>query len=91
VSQHDFIFSNQFCTGWPGTLHFSLAATCFFAFYYISLGVFPAWNTMSFQKIQQGLFSHWLKWRLVNSLIIFLPNLAFGYAYLFCIAQVLFQ
>jgi hypothetical protein len=66
-------------------LHFSLPATCFFGLvYYVPYAVFPAWNTSEFAKASGRLgFPTWLKWRIVNSLIIFLPNLVFGYAVIY--------
>jgi hypothetical protein len=77
VTQHDFIFSNHFNHRLARHIAFFFACYLFFLLlYYIPYAVFPAWNTSEFAKVSGRLgFPTWLKWRIVNSLIIFLPNL----------------
>jgi len=56
----------------------------FLLLYYVPYAVFPAWNTSQFAKVSARLgFPTWLQWRIINSLIIFLPNLLFGYAVIY--------
>ena len=85
MTQNDFIFSNQFNHRLARHIAFFLACYLFFLLvYYVPYAVFPAWNTSEFVKVsaRHG-FPTWLKWRIVHSLIIFLPNLLFGYAVIY--------
>ena len=85
MTQHDFIFSNHFNHRLARHIAFFLACYLFFLLvYYVPYSVFPAWDISEFAKNSGRLgFSTWLKWRIVNSLIIFLPNLVFGYAIIY--------
>ena len=87
LTQHDFIFSNQF--GHRLSRHIAFYFACYI-FYcvaiYIPSGVFPAWNTEMF-AINSGNrgFPTWLKWRVFNSTLSFLPSLAFAYAIIYVV------
>jgi hypothetical protein len=85
VSRHDFIFSNE--------IRFRLARHGAFVFacwlfylvtFYIPLGVFPAWNTEQFATASARLgFPTWLKLRLFNATMVFLPLIPFAYLLLY--------
>ena len=81
MRQYDFIFSNS--------LHYRIARHAAFLFaswlfylvtFYIPLGVFPAWNTEQFATASARLgFPTWLKLRLFNATMVFLPLIPFAY------------
>jgi hypothetical protein len=81
VSQHDFIFSNSLRHRITRHISFIIACWLFYVVtFYIPLGVFPAWNTEHFAANSARLgFPTWLKWRLFNATIIFLPFIPFAY------------
>ncbi|MFN2440391.1 MAG: hypothetical protein ABR503_14405, partial [Chitinophagaceae bacterium] len=85
VSQHDFIFSDQFRHRLARHMAFCFACYIFFCIsFYIPLAVFPAWNTEMFATNSARLgFPTWLKWRVFNSTMKFLPNLAFAYSVIY--------
>jgi hypothetical protein len=48
------------------------------------MGVLPAWSTEGFAQRSGRLgFPTWLKWRVFNSTIIFLPHLALAYSIIY--------
>ena len=81
VSQHDFIFSNRLDHRITRHAAFWAASWLFYAVtFYIPLGVFPAWNTEQFATASARLgFPTWLKWRVFNATMIFLPTIPFAY------------
>lgn len=85
MTQYDFIFSNQLNHRLARHIAFFLACYLFFLLvYYIPYTIFPAWDISEFAKKTARLgLPTWLKWRIVHSLIIFLPNLVFGYAVIY--------
>lgn len=85
VNQHDFIFSNKLRHQIVRHAAFYLSCYLFFCIaFYIPWGVFPAWNTEMFAINSSRLgFPTWLKWRVFNSTLTFLPNLAFAYAIIY--------
>lgn len=87
MTQHDFIFSNQLRHRLARHIAFYFACYTFFCVaYYIPSGVFPAWNTEMFaiNSARVG-FPTWLKWRVFNSTLAFLPSLAFAYAIIYVV------
>ncbi len=87
MTQHDFIFSNQFKHRLARHVAFYFACYIFFCIaIYIPNGVFPAWNTEMFKINSARLgFPTWLKWRVFNSTLFFLPYLAFAYSIIYFI------
>lgn len=87
MTQHDFIFSNQFKHRLARHAAFYFACYLFFCItFYIPYYVFPAWNTELFAKNTARLgFPTWLKWRVFNSTLAFLPALAFAYSIIYFI------
>jgi sensor histidine kinase YesM len=87
VTQHDFIFSNQFRHRLARHVAFYFACYIFFCItYYIPSGVLPAWSTEGFAQRSGRLgFPTWLKWRVINSTFAFLPPLAFAYSIIYFI------
>jgi len=54
--------------------------------HYVPFGVFPAWNTEKFAANTARLgFPTWLKWRLFNSTIAFIPCILFAYSIIYLI------
>jgi len=87
VTQYDFIFSNQFKHRLSRHIVFYFACYIFYCVaIYIPNGVFPAWNTEMFAINSARLgFPTWLKWRVFNSTLSFLPSLAFAYAIIYVV------
>jgi Histidine kinase len=87
VTQHDFIFSNQFRHRLARHVAFYFACYIFYCIaYYIPGGVLPAWSFEGFAQRSGRLgFPTWLKWRVVNSTLAFLPALAFAYSIIYFI------
>lgn len=87
MTKHDFIFSNQFRHRLSRHTAFYFACYIFYCVaYYIPWAVFPAWNTEMFAINSARLgFPTWLKWRVFNSTLSFLPSLAFAYAIIYFI------
>ncbi len=87
MTRHEFIFSNQFHHRLARHVVFYFASYIFFCIaFYIPMGVFPAWNTEMF-SINSGRrgFPTWLKWRVFNSTVMFLPQLVFAYSIIYFI------
>ena len=85
MTQHDFIFSNQFRH--RIARHAAFCFTCWIFFlitFYLPIKVFPGWNTDGFagNVARIGLLK-WLWLRLINSILIFLPLLAFAYSVIY--------
>ena len=85
VTQHDFIFSNHFRH--RIARHAAFVFTCWIFFlvsFYIPIKVLPGWNKENFtvNVARLGLLK-WLWLRLVNSMLIFLPLLAFAYSVIY--------
>ena len=92
VSQQDFIFSNKLHHRIARHAAFWFACWLFYIItFYIPLGVFPAWNTEHFavNSARLGLPT-WLKWRIFNSTIIFLPQIPFAYLFIYFVLPRLF-
>ena len=81
MSQHDFIFSNNLRHRITRHAAFLIACWIFYLVtFYIPLGVFPAWNTEQFATASARLgFPTWLKLRLFNATMVFLPLIPFAY------------
>lgn len=85
MNQHDFIFSNQLRHRLTRHAVFWLGCYIFYLItFYFPSGVFPAWNTEKFaaNTARLGLVK-WLWWRLFNSVITFIPKLAFAYGVIY--------
>ena len=87
MTQHDFIFSNQINHRLARHAAFLLACWLFFCIsFYIPIKVLPGWDTENFTKNVARLgLSKWLWLRFVNSLLIFLPLVAFAYVVIYYI------
>jgi len=85
VSQHDFIFSNHFRHRIARHAAFGFACWIFFLIsFYLPIKVLPGWNTENFtvNAARLGLLK-WLWLRFINSMLIFLPLLAFAYSIIY--------
>jgi len=87
VTQHDFIFSNQFSPRLARHVAFYIACYIFFCIViYIPSGVFPGYDTSQFATNSGRLgFPTWLKWRIFNSTLAFIPSLVFAYSIIYFI------
>ncbi len=87
MSQHDFIFSNK--TRHRLARHAAFYVACYIFFciaFYIPWAVFPGYDTSQFATNSSRLgFPTWLKWRIFNSTLWFLPPLAFAYSIIYFI------
>ena len=85
MTRHEFIFSNSFGPRLARHAAFCFACYVFFCVvFYIPFGVFPAWNTELFSQNSSRLgFPTWLKWRVVNSTLTFLPIITFAYCVIY--------
>ena len=87
VTQHEFIFSDQFKHRITRHTAFLFCCWLFFCIsFYIPIKVLPGWNTVNFtvNAARLGL-SKWLWLRFVNSLLIFIPLVAFAYVVIYYI------
>jgi sensor histidine kinase YesM len=87
VTQHDFIFSNQFRHRITRHAAFLFACWVFFCIsFYLPFKVFPAWNTETFAgNIARIGLPRWLWLRFANSLLMFVPLIAFAYVVIYYI------
>ena len=92
MSQHDLIFSNQFGPRIARHAAFWLACWLFYVItFYIPLGVFPAWNTENFAAASARVgFPTWLKLRIFNATVVFLPQIPFAYLIIYFVLPRLF-
>ena len=87
VTQHDFIFSNHFRHRLARHVAFLFACWLFFCIsFYIPIRVLPGWDTANFTRNVARLgLSRWLGLRFINSLLLFLPLVAFAYVVIYYI------
>jgi sensor histidine kinase YesM len=85
VSQHDFIFSNHWRHRIARHAAFVFACWIFFLItFYLPIKVFPGWDTDGFAgNVARIGLSRWVWLRLINSIFIFLPLLAFAYSVIY--------
>jgi hypothetical protein len=85
VSQQDFIFSNKFRHRAARHGAFILVCWLFFLIsFYLPLKVFPGWNTDAFAgNIARIGLPRWVWLRLANSMLIYIPLLAFAYSVIY--------
>ena len=81
MSQHDFIFSNHVRHRIARHAAFWFACYIFYLItFYIPHCVFPAYNMEKFTANASRLgLSRWIWWRIFNSVVTFIPLLAFAY------------
>lgn len=87
MTQHEFIFSNQFRHRL--LRHAAFCISCwlfFFLTYYVPSCVLPGWNTEKFaSNISRLGFVEWFWWRIFNSTITFIPILIFAYSVIYLV------
>jgi hypothetical protein len=85
VSQHDFIFSNEYRHRL--TRHAAFVVVCWVIFlisFYVPIKVLPGWNTENFTvNVARIGLSRWLRLRLINSAFSFIPLLLFSYSVIY--------
>ena len=87
MTQHDFIFSSQFRHRFARHIAFYFACYLFFCIvFYIPWAVFPGYDTSQFATNSSRLgFPTWLKWRIFNSNLSFIPSMLFAYSIIYFI------